>query len=94
VLRASAGSLLGLLSTALPMLLVAAAVFERAFALRGLGEYTVEAVRQGNVAWLMAMALFGTVFAALLQLLSDELATALGYQRLRHARTDAIVRIR
>jgi peptide/nickel transport system permease protein len=54
-----------------PGILTAAFVVERAFSLRGVGELTVSAVRTGDLAWLMSLALLGTLAAGLAQIASD-----------------------
>lgn len=54
-----------------PGILTAAFVVERAFSLRGVGELTISAVRTGDLAWLMSLALLGTLAAGLAQIASD-----------------------
>ncbi len=81
VLRASAATSLALLGTCLPSLVLAAAILERAFALGGLCNLTVTAVRTGDVAWLMVVALLGAGSASLLQILADGLRSKTGYGR-------------
>jgi ABC-type dipeptide/oligopeptide/nickel transport system permease component len=66
----------------LPIALTACFVLERALRLDGLGPATVEAVRQRDTGWLMALALGGAVASVLALTLSD-LAHALVDPRLR-----------
>lgn len=71
VLRASSATALALLVTGLPGMLLSVAIVEAAFELPGLGVLTVQAVRQADLAWLMAMALLGATGAGLLQIIGD-----------------------
>jgi peptide/nickel transport system permease protein len=66
-------SAVSLLGVDLPALLTAAFVVERLFDLPGLSEPTLEAILVGDVAWLMALVVAGTVFGALAQIISDVL---------------------
>jgi hypothetical protein len=77
-LRRSSTAVASLLAVDLPMLLSSAIVFEHAFELHGLGSATISAVQAGDVAWLMAMALAGSLTVALLQIASDLLLMRLG----------------
>jgi hypothetical protein len=90
----SAAPALGLFGASLPALFVAATVLEAAFDVPGLGQRTVLAVRQGDTEWLMAMALVSTTLTALLQMLSDSAAVALGYRRSARADHEKLVGIR
>jgi peptide/nickel transport system permease protein len=59
-----------------PGILTTAFVVERAFSLRGVGELTISAVRTGDLAWLMSLALLGTLAAGLAQIAADILLSA------------------
>jgi ABC-type dipeptide/oligopeptide/nickel transport system permease component len=59
-----------------PTILTTAFVVERAFSLRGIGEVTVAAVRTGDLAWLMSLALLGTLAAGIGQIISDIVLSA------------------
>lgn len=85
LLRETAEPPLALLSTSLPLGLLVSTLVETAFDLPGLGQRTVGAVRDGDIEWLMAMALVGTTFAALLQMAGDALTVGLGYRAFRRA---------
>jgi ABC-type dipeptide/oligopeptide/nickel transport system permease component len=74
LLQHCATSWLGLLSSGLPTLFLAAAVLEHVLSLPGLARISVAAVHDADHTWLMAMALVGTTLAAVLQLASDTLA--------------------
>lgn len=54
-----------------PGILTSAFVLERAFSLRGIGELTVSAVKNGDLAWLMSFAFLGTLATGVLQIASD-----------------------
>jgi ABC-type dipeptide/oligopeptide/nickel transport system permease component len=70
-LRRAASPLVTRLSLEFPMALTGCFVLEHAFSLPGLGEMTVSAVRQGDTSWLMTMAIFGTICAAVALTLAD-----------------------
>ncbi len=70
----------------LPVALTASFVVERVFGLEGLGEATVLAVRQANVAWLMVLAMAAAVWAVLALVITDA-AYALLDPRLQSALT-------
>ncbi len=76
-LRNSSSAVVSLLGTHLPTLLTAAFVVEKVYGLPGLGDVTVQAVADGDVAWLMALALCTVLATALVQLCSDGLLSAL-----------------
>jgi ABC-type dipeptide/oligopeptide/nickel transport system permease component len=69
-----------LLGVHLPTLLTAAFVLEHAFGLAGLGEVSLRALQQGDVSWLMALALGTVVVVALAQAASDLILAALDPQ--------------
>jgi peptide/nickel transport system permease protein len=70
-LRYAGARFIALALSDFPGILTAAFVVERAFSLRGVGELTVTAVRTGDLAWLMSLALMGTLAAGLTQIASD-----------------------
>jgi len=70
------------LTLELPAALTAAFVLEQIFGLPGLGEVTINAVRQSDVAWLMTLAVGGAVWAVLALVVAD-LAYAAVDPRLR-----------
>jgi len=59
-----------------PTILTTAFIVERAFSLRGIGEVTVAAVKTGDLAWLMSLALLGTLAAGIGQIISDIVLSA------------------
>ncbi|HVW27890.1 MAG TPA: ABC transporter permease subunit [Polyangiaceae bacterium] len=69
----------------LPGLFTSAFVAEHVFSLRGLGEMTVRALRNGDQAWLLTLALVGTLAVGLAQIGADLLLIALD-PRVRRAR--------
>jgi peptide/nickel transport system permease protein len=76
-LRNSSSAMVSHLGTHLPGLLTAAFVVEKVYGMAGLGAVTIQAVTEGDVAWLMALALCTVIAAALVQLFSDALLSAL-----------------
>jgi peptide/nickel transport system permease protein len=76
-LRRVISRLLARAATDLPLLLLAAFVFERACSLPGIGAITVAAVHHGDVDWLMAVGLGSAAAAALANVLSDTLLAVL-----------------
>lgn len=70
-LRGTLGSTITLLGLDLPMALAGSFVVEKAFGLRGLGEETVRAVQERDVAWLMALGFGAALLSALTLLLTD-----------------------
>jgi ABC-type dipeptide/oligopeptide/nickel transport system permease component len=70
-LRLSAGFIVALAVTDLPGLFTAAFVVEKAYDLHGLAEMTVLAARTGDLAWLMTLALMGTLSLGLAQIGAD-----------------------
>lgn len=70
-LRYSGTRFVALALSDFPGILTAAFVVERIFSLRGMGELTVSAVRTGDLAWLMSLALIGTLVAGVAQIASD-----------------------
>ena len=79
-LRNSSSAMVSLLGAHLPTLLTAAFVVEKAFQLDGLADVTLRAVADGDVAWLMGLALCTVVATALVQLSSDGLLSTLDPQ--------------
>lgn len=79
-LRDTSAAMLSLLGSDLPLLLTAAFVVERAAGLAGLGEFTLEAIERRDLAWLMALALLGTLTVGLAQIVSDALLSRLDWR--------------
>jgi peptide/nickel transport system permease protein len=71
--RAASGVAISLAGVDLPALLTGAFVVERCFGLSGLSEPTLLAILVGDVSWLMALVVTGTLFGALAQIFSDTL---------------------
>jgi peptide/nickel transport system permease protein len=71
--RMSSGAAISLAGADLPALLTTSFVVERCFGLAGLSQPTFEAILVGDVPWLMALVVTGTIFGALLQIASDAL---------------------
>jgi ABC-type dipeptide/oligopeptide/nickel transport system permease component len=69
--KGSVPALLALAVSDLPTLATAAFVTERAFSLRGLGDVTTQALRAGDLTWLMAIALLGTFTLGVAQIAVD-----------------------
>lgn len=80
--RNAAGLLAARMVTELPMAVTAVFVLERALGLPGLGDATITAVARRDVAWLMAMAVWGAVLAVASLVVSD-VAQAILDPRLR-----------
>jgi peptide/nickel transport system permease protein len=76
-IRNSSSAMVSLLGSHLPALVTAAFVVEKVYGLAGLGDVTVRAVAEGDIAWLMALALCTVLATALVQLCSDGLLSAL-----------------
>ena len=72
-LRAAGGVAISFVGADLPALLTTAFVVERCFGLPGLSQPTFEAIMVGDVSWLMALVVTGTLFGALAQIASDSL---------------------
>lgn len=87
--RNASSAVLSLLGRDVPTLLSLAFVVEHALSLNGLGSVTIEAVREGDTTWLMAVGLGIMAFAALLQITSD-LALARLDPRARDAGEEAV----
>jgi peptide/nickel transport system permease protein len=71
--RAAGGTAISLAGIDLATLLTTALVIERCFDLPGLSQPTLEAILVGDVSWLMALVVAGTLFGALAQIASDAL---------------------
>jgi ABC-type dipeptide/oligopeptide/nickel transport system permease component len=71
--RASTGMAISLAGADLPALLTTCFVVERCFNLPGLSQPTFDAILVGDVPWLMALVVTGTLFGALAQIASDAL---------------------
>jgi peptide/nickel transport system permease protein len=81
------GSMLPVIAQAsleLPTMLTACFVVEHAFGLRGLGEATLRAVREGNVSWLMALSVCGVSWG-IVALVASDVISALVDPRTRAA---------
>ncbi len=76
LMRGTGGSSLALFTSDLPLFFMAATVLERGFGLQGVGDGTVEALRSGDVAWLMAIALIGAFAIGLAQVFGDAISNS------------------
>lgn len=75
--RGASSALGSLLGRDLPTLLSLCLLVEYALDLPGLGPVTVQALKSGDVSWLMAVGLGSMTLAALMQILSDRVLLAL-----------------
>jgi hypothetical protein len=78
LVRGTGGTSLALFTSDLPLHFMAATVLEYGLGLDGLGKVTIDALRAGDVAWLMAVSLLGALVIGLTQVVGDEVSRALG----------------
>jgi hypothetical protein len=83
LMRGTSGPSLALFTSDLPVFFMAATVLEQGFGLAGVGGSTVEALRSGDVAWLMAIALIGAFAIGLAQVFGDAISNSAGLARAR-----------
>ncbi|HEX4338034.1 MAG TPA: ABC transporter permease subunit [Polyangiaceae bacterium] len=76
-MRLTMASVAALAVADLPGLFTSALVVEHVYSLRGIGATTVEALRNGDQAWLLTVAVLGTLTVALAQMAADLLLIAL-----------------
>jgi ABC-type dipeptide/oligopeptide/nickel transport system permease component len=75
--RLTGASVAALAAADIPGVLTSALVAEHVFGLRGIGATTVEALRKGDQAWLLTVAVAGTLSVGIAQIAADLLLAAL-----------------